>query len=165
MASSLGQGRVFWMACTAVAIFGALLGLRSERAVSSVLAGPGLGVLSVDARPGRLPDRDQLASKDSLLAAAEPAGRDPFSDPPPPRRPARKASPPKPKAIVVPKPPEPHLQALLYDLVDPAVQLRVKGRTSGWLPVGAEHGGWRILDITARSVVVSHSQGDTLTLF
>lgn len=160
----MGQGRIFWMACTVVALCGALLGLRSERAVSAVLAGPRLDVLSVDARPGRLGDRDQLASKDSLLAASVPAERDPFCDPPPPPRPARKASPPKPKPIVVPKPPAPHLQALLYDLVDPAVQLRVSGRTSAWLPVGAEHEGWRILDITARSVVVTHSQGDTLTL-
>jgi hypothetical protein len=165
VARGWGQGRLLWMICVALAIFGALLGLRSERAVSSVLAGPGFDILAAGTQSGGIPDLDRLAVKDSLLAAAEPSARDSFSDPPPPPRPARKATPSKPKTVVVPQPPQPHLQALLYDHVDPAVQLRVGGKTSEWLSVGADHGGWKILEITSGSVVVTHSQGDTLTLF
>lgn len=164
MARSRGQGQLLWVAGIALALCGALLGLRSERAVSSVLAGTGVEILMAGAQPGVIPDLERLATKDSLLAAVVPAARDPFSDPAPPPRPTRKTAPATPQPAVDLPPPQPRLQALLFDLVDPAIQLRVGGETSGWLPVGGEHGGWRILEITSGSAVVSHAHGDTLTL-
>jgi hypothetical protein len=57
----------------------------------------------------------------------------------------------------------PELGALLYDTINPQVQLRVSGVSSGWLSEGAVFNGWVVEAIQPDAVTVQ-KQGERLVL-
>jgi hypothetical protein len=142
--------KTFWIAYCVLCVGVAVLGLRSERTIASVLAGAwgdSAGHQSSQATPSAT--SLQLQVKDSLLVQARIGERDPFKPPVVKRAPTRKRRPAPPKPE-----PKPSLQTLLFDNVDPSVQLRLGGEPSGWLHVGDKFSGWTVVEITATSATI-----------
>ncbi len=142
----------FWTGCGAVLLFVLVLGLRCGQTVSAVLSARGQPTPEAKAAGGTgTADAFEIARRDSLVAAATPGERNPFRDPPPRERaPTRRPETPRP----VSEPP-PSLRALLYDTVNPSVQLAVGNSASGWLLEGDVFKGWTVAAITPTSVTVT----------
>lgn len=127
---------------------GTVMEVRSQ--VVTVTAAP------VDARLG---DLRSLEIRDSLLAEALPATRDPFKNAPPPL--SGRTTPATATATAYR--PVPILRALLFDTVNPSVQLSLGERTSEWLHKGDGFRGWTVTEITPTSVELS-CQGKRIVL-
>jgi hypothetical protein len=91
-----------------------------------------------------------LAYKDSILSTTEACDRNPFSAP----RARRRTPPPVRQQDPEPEEGPPSLAALLYDNVEPAVQLKYKSSVSTWLRKGDSFRGWVILEISPNSVTI-----------
>jgi hypothetical protein len=59
--------------------------------------------------------------------------------------------------------PLPELGALLYDTINPQVQLRISGVSSGWLSEGAVFHGW-VVEAIQRDAVTVQKQGERIVL-
>ncbi len=57
----------------------------------------------------------------------------------------------------------PELGALLYDTINPQVQLRISGQASGWMSEGAAFQGWVVETIRPDAVTVQR-QGERIVL-
>jgi hypothetical protein len=127
-----------------------LLGLRSYQVGTLVL--PSGTPQTTGAAVAQEADSPLLsvAHMDSILSTTESCDRNPFSAPRGRRRP------PPPPRQVDPEPEEgtPSLAALLYDNVEPAVQLKYKTSFSSWLRKGESFRGWVILEISPNSVTI-----------
>jgi len=153
--------RAFPMVVGAIILCILYFALRTERTVTEVLRiqSSGQGVSSNAAAgqtaPGQRatgPARTrqllrEISERDSLIAASVPRGRDPFARPVAAPRPA-------PAAAAAPTfvEAQPALRAIVFDEVDPNVQISIDGRTSPWLRPGDVFEGWRVIRITAGSV-------------
>lgn len=129
------------------------LGVRSGKTVDAVLTYQPDTVGSVAAPAiGDGIDLDAVARRDSILAATSVQDRDPFT--------ALAAAPkPKPKRVRrAPKIVNPTLNALLFDNVNPMVQISIAGERSGWLHKEEEFRGWRVTRIAKDSVEVRNKK-------
>jgi len=153
------QTRVFWFACFLLLLVAVFFGFRGHKALN---AGSFVAESAADNLRGEsdswMPDTVLLNEKVAYLQGAVAARRDPFSEPPKVKTKPKAASTgtkttktEKPKA---PKLRPPSLRALLYDTVHPSVKLSWDGKSSEWLHVGDKFQGWRIVDITSRTVIV-----------
>ena len=150
-----GNRRVFWIALAAVMVLSVLMAVRSAKTASLVLSDRET-VVAASASGGGQYDLEKLAHRDSLLAAAEAAKRDPFRAPV--RRVRRTV-----KAPVVKRIDPPTLKALIYDHVNPTARLRLGEDNSGWLKVGDTFKGWKVTEITSNSVRIAQG-GKNLVL-
>jgi hypothetical protein len=157
MTNGARQHRSFWIGVVLLLLVGVFLGIRAGRAVHAVLGDGETSVEPVAAAVGTAAAFDGV--KDSLLAVAVMHERDPFRDPPPLRAEGvvnRAAPPPVAKA-------PPDLRALLYDNVNPSVQLSQGTTTSGWLHRGDSFLGWTVLEITPTSTTIARG-GESVVL-
>ncbi len=140
-----------------VLVVGVILAILAGRSVQGVLSvrmtgdPPAGGAAGSAAAP--------VGDPDNSVASATVSGRDPFRPPPAPR-PEGQASVRQPVQKVT-EPPV--VRALLYDNVNPTVQIGIGGETSGWLHIGDLFEGWTVVDITATSVRVSRD-GESVVL-
>ncbi len=125
-------------AAAALALTVAVLGILSWHASSAVLRAGRVVPARAAALAGRQADlTSTLDERMSRLTSRAGLGRDPFR---PPAEPA-------PAARPSPAGPAPVLRALLYDEVDPSVQLAMGGSTSSWLHRGGSWRGWSVVEI------------------
>jgi hypothetical protein len=150
------QAHVPWMAIGLLALLGIFLAVRTEHAVGLVLArrhaqqAPPVSGSDLSARISA------MAAKDSLGAAAQPGARDPFRDPP-----ARTLAPvfgavagrPLTAAEL-----SPVARAVLFDRVDPRVQLSVGPEVSAWLRPGDAFQGWTVVRITRATITLAQGE-------
>ncbi|MFO7653328.1 MAG: hypothetical protein R6X25_05830 [Candidatus Krumholzibacteriia bacterium] len=96
---------------------------------------------------------DELRRRFEQLSEALPAARDPFRNPPVsvPTPRVRRA----PVAAAPAAPVFPAVQAIIYNLHDSRVQVRLGDAVSDWLYEGDTFGGWKVERITADSIRVS----------
>jgi hypothetical protein len=157
MGKTTSDTRSFWTGLIALLLVGLFLAVRTERGVSMVTAARADAPIAKDAEAASqralLADLDAKATRVRAAFASE---RDPFRDPPvvrdetaAPAAPARPAPPPRT--------PPPGLRAVVYDQVNPSVQLSSGARTSDWLHQGDVFQGWKIEKIESKSVTVSRS--------
>jgi hypothetical protein len=155
---SLGghKPNVFWIGFGILLLLTVLLGLRSERAISSIIA----SVEEVDAGPqdtsplNRSTQAEEMKRRRGFLATALPAERDPFrATPKAPPSPAPEPGETRPPVQKYPD--VPSLRGFLYDNVSPAAKIQVGGRESSWLKMGERFQGWTISDFSPNSVRVS----------
>jgi len=151
-------GRLFWLALGSFALVFLIQGLRTSHVVTVLLDQTDRE--TVRNQTGKRQSDALLAmvdQKDSLVAAAAPSERNPFGDPPRPRRPRverpRTQAPARPPQPVEETPPA--LRTLLFDRVNPSVQLRDASHSSGWLHVGDTFDGWLVEEILENSVRIS----------
>jgi len=151
-------GRLFWLALASFALVLLIQGFRTSHVVSVLLDRTDRETVRKQAGE-RKPDAllAMVDQKDSLVVAATGAERNPFGDPPRPRRPRverpQNQAPAPPPRPVEEKPPT--LRTLLFDRVNPSVQLRDASRSSGWLHVGDTFDGWLVEEILENSVRIS----------
>jgi hypothetical protein len=125
------------------------LGLRTYQVARAVLGGWGDAAGMQEVPRTRDVLGETIVTKDSLLASARPAERNPLGDPP--RRRTRTRTPPPPvevKSVI------PELGALLYDTVAPMIQLKTGSSVSGWLHQGEVFQGWTVTEIQPRSATI-----------
>jgi hypothetical protein len=143
-----GRGRLSWLAYGMLFVLSMLLVVRAAGLVGAVLtpaAAPHLPTTQSGSQdPGTV-----VAGSDST-DGLQTGPRNPFTDPPAPARPRRVRRAPAP----APRPEVPSLRALLYDTVNPSVQLRTSREDSAWLHVGETFDGWTVAEITAASVTI-----------
>ena len=158
MVQDLQDKRTFRIGLAVMLALVLVLALRSQRTVSAVLANPAMAAASADAAPaaGGGVDMVSLDRRDSLIAAAQPVARDPFSA----RRTAPTERPPRQIEAVATVP---TLSALLFDHVNPSTQINVAGQRSGWLHQGETFQGWTVSAITSDAVTITKG-GDTVVL-
>ena len=126
----------------------AVLATRSYQAARIVLGPARAGDTGVSHQEGNKVV-EALAWSDSLIAAADPGARNPFTSPPARRR----SSNPAP-ATPEETPADPTLGALLFDTLQPTIQLKLRGKTSEWLNQGDTFSGWTVKDIRPQTVVL-----------
>jgi hypothetical protein len=138
-----------------LALTAAFLGARSWSAAQTLLVpNPSPSKVTIS---GRLSQLDQADTRDRLLDAVDPAGRDPFKMPEPPR--PKEGPRPRPVVTLVP----PLLRLIHFDAVSPEVLLEVEGELSGRLTVGQTFKGWAVVSISPRVVEV-YKNGKTYQL-
>ncbi|MBU1699084.1 MAG: hypothetical protein KJ970_17095 [Candidatus Eisenbacteria bacterium] len=144
------KNRTIWYALAVLFGVCLFLGFRTQTVVTSVLwNGNSTGEQQIVVENGDLLDR--LSAKDSLLSVDVELTRDPFKVPSRPKsRPRTSDVKLKSKNEVV----KPVLRALLFDNVNPSVQLSVGSTQSSWLRVGDTFQGWFIQDITSSGITV-----------
>jgi hypothetical protein len=157
MTNGTNGRRGFWVGFALLLLVGVFLGIRVGGAVHAVLGGRVLvsGGPADTAGIAALPD----GAKDTLIADALMGDRDPFRDPPAVRIEGggvAKASP-----AIAKEPPA--LRALLYDNVNPSVQLSQDATISGWLHKGDSFLGWTVIEITSTSTTISRG-GESVVL-
>ncbi len=99
------------------------------------------------------------AAKDSLLSAVSLLGSRSI----PRRAGAKSDGGVAPRATPSEARTPPDLRALLYDNVNPSVQLSSGATTSGWLHKGDSFLGWTVVEITATSIRISRG-GESIVL-
>jgi hypothetical protein len=170
MTQSNREERVFWVGLAALLLVGIFLGVRAERGVRVVLSaqsGQSGGGTTVTADAEGQAMRvllTELDAKSARIEQAPAADRDPFREPAPKLLAQTAPVPATPRPT--PKPPprvKPSLGALLYDEVNPSVQLRVGTLTSDWLHRGENFKDWTVVEIRPGAVTVSQD-GDTVVL-
>jgi len=131
-----------------------LLGMRSLQTVNTVLS---------DSHPIDEPavvhkklvgdDLKGVTQRDSLIAIAtlDASVRDPFGPAAVEPKPRKRSRAPRPVAARVV---EPLLAALIFDDINPTVQITVGKKRSDWLRAGDLFQGWQVAEIDARSVRV-----------
>ena len=130
-----------------------LLGTRSMRTVNAVLADKVPYVEQKVQHPQLIKKELRgVTARDSLVETAllDASLRDPFAHSVRTRAPRRTAKVPRQAARLV----EPLLTALIFDNVNPTVQIRVGGERSDWLRTGDRFRGWQVAEIDASSVKV-----------
>ncbi len=151
------DGRSGWTSAGLVLVVGVILGILAGRSVHGVLSGR--LTWETQARGGAGSAPAPAGDPDTLLASATVSGRDPFRPPQAPR----------PEGLVSARQPvqrvtePPVVRALLYDNVNPTVQIGIGSATSGWLHIGDLFEGWTVVEITATSVRVSRD-GESIVL-
>lgn len=130
-----------------------LLGMRSAKTTRVVLT-PVAG--TIDSVQSLLPQGLNIMAighRDSMIALAAPARRDPFRE---------KTDPPKQRVHVSrtrreqkPKRQKLELGALLYDNINPTAQVSIDGKRSGWLRQGDVFQGWTVAVITTDTVTLT----------
>ncbi|MBM3285859.1 MAG: hypothetical protein FJY88_00690 [Candidatus Eisenbacteria bacterium] len=151
MTAATPSGRSFWVGIALLLSGVAFLAFRGGSAVTAVLdAGRGSHQKSLPVAAGVSKTPAGWAQRDSLLAAARLGDRDPFRPPTAPRGEVARDRARKPDDGDAPS-----IGALLFDNINPAVQIRVGGETSGWLREGEEFRGWVVDDIRPTSVKIS----------
>ena len=151
MANGTQRNRQLWLGFALLVLVGVLLGLKTQQAVSLVLGAKNrvsIGNSFQPAPEGAL--LAQVANRDSLLEDTGSLDRDPFRNP----------IVWKPSKVRTDKPEKdgeavPILRALLYDNVNPSIQLSTGAVTSGWLRKGDSFQGWVIVEIGPDSVRIS----------
>jgi hypothetical protein len=168
MKQSNREERGFWVGLAALLLAGIFLGVRTERGVSAVLAaqsGGGSTATGDADGPAMRTLLAELDAKSARIEQATAADRDPFREPAPKLEAQTAPSPAPPRPAPPPPPPRvpPSLGALLYDEVNPSVQLRVGTLTSDWLHRGENFKDWTVVEIRPGAVTVSQD-GDTVVL-
>jgi len=152
MAARDQRNHRFWLGFALLVVVGVFLGLKVHQAISLVLgakynASAGSGSRSTV-------EKDllaQAAGRDSLLKEDDSFPRDPFRSPSTSTVSRRQTPQPQQETEA----PPPVLRALLYDNVNPSVQLSVGSMTSDWLLEGDTFEGWVIEGIGPDSVRLS----------
>ncbi|MBC8423610.1 hypothetical protein H8E07_05765 [bacterium] len=130
-----------------------LLGLRSSQTVKSVLADKIPYETTEIQQPQLVKEAVKgVSARDSLVACALLDGklRDPFAQET--RKPSTRRTvkaPPRVARLI-----EPSLAALIFDNVNPTVQITIEGERSDWLRTGDQFRGWQVAEIAAKSVKV-----------
>jgi hypothetical protein len=147
----LRNGRnALWASYGLLVLFTALLAVRSERTIATVLAGGDPRTPPPTAVAGPAGSSATIVvERNRVIAAATLGERDPFRPPPAPARPGG-ASPRSTDSD-----PPPVLRTLLYDRVSPSVQLSIGRATSGWLRAGDAFRGWVVVEISPTSVRIT----------
>jgi hypothetical protein len=151
MAVRVQSDRGFWLGLALLIAVGIFLGLKVQQAVS--LAHGAMSGASIERQAQPNPDRKlliQVADRDSFLRDTSALQRDPFRS----SRPLavnRDPAPPRQQEVST----VPVLRALLFDNVNPSVQLSIGALTSDWLREGDSFEGWVVLEIGPDSVRVS----------
>lgn len=159
MTRKIDPARSSWATIALVAAVGVILGLVATSSVRSVSAGFG----KVAAQPGSPTDSaspSALAARDSLLAGARAGARDPFRAPTAPQSQTDGTSVRKQETALAGTP---VMRALLYDNVNPLVQIGIGSVTSGWLHKGDRFQGWTVVEINSTSVRLARS-GESVVL-
>jgi hypothetical protein len=156
MATDITSDKTLRMSLAFMALLVLVLGLRSQKTVTSVLTlDHASHTASVQTPTGDL-DLVRIDERDRRIAEAKPTGRDPFLQ--------RET---KPRTVKVPvelrEVLAPSLGALLYDNVNPSAQISIEGERSEWLRQGDEFKGWTIKSITPESVTITKGR-DTIVL-
>jgi hypothetical protein len=151
--------RGFWFGLALLALVGLFLGIRAGGAVRTVMGGRGWAATHPVGSTSTGVRGQGSAAKDSLLSAVGSPERDPFRDAPAPRAEGGFIQKAAPSEARVP----PDLRALLYDNVNPSVQLSSGATTSGWLHKGDSFLGWTVVEITATSIRISRG-GESIVL-
>ena len=154
-----GGGRSGWATLGLLLAVGLVLGFLADRAVRTVLAGHRGATESV-AEPAGSAALRTPATEDSLLALATPGLRDPFRAPPAPRSDRTVAAPSQAPSQLTGTP---VVRALLYDNVNPTVQIGIGSVTSGWLHAGDLFQGWTVVEISSTSVRITRN-GESVVL-
>jgi hypothetical protein len=151
------RNRSEWTSVGLVLVVGIILGVLAERSAQPILSAHWNAAGPIQDAAGSPPHA--MGGPDSLYASASALGRDPFRAPAAPR-PERQAAlrDPAPKVTGPPV-----VRALLYDNVNPTVQIGVGGMTSGWLHTGDNFEGWTVVEINPTSVRVSRD-GESVVL-
>jgi len=151
MALRVQRDRGFRVGFALLVTIGIFLGFKTQQAISLALGA--MNRVSVDSGSRPLADRmvlAQIADRDRLLAATGSLERDPFRSPrdshvdrnPTPQRRESTGG-------------VPVLRALLFDNVNPSVQLSIGAHTSDWLREGDSYEGWVVMEIGVDSVRIS----------
>ena len=162
MMSNMQIDRRAWIGFGVLLLLVVALGVRGQRAASTVLTGVGerqsTSVRSVDDPH----DINAVAIRDSILLEAQASDRNPFRQITVARavaqEPTRTTTAPAPR-----KPKKPKLLTLLYDDVAPTVKISVGSKRSDWLHVGDKFLEWKVDDISVASVSVTR-RGKTVVL-
>jgi hypothetical protein len=158
MTKPTSDARNFWIGLIALLLVGLFLAVRTERGVSMVTATRPDAPIAKDAEAASqralLADLDAKAARVRTAIAGE---RDPFRDPPVFRSEAASADAAPARPAPPPRVPPPGLRAVVYDQVNPSVQLSSGARTSDWLHQGDIFQGWKIEKIESKSVTVSRN--------
>lgn len=130
-----------------------LLGMRSMQTVKAVLADK-VPLVEQEVQHPQLVKEELkgVTSRDSLVAAAvlDSSLRDPFFGAVSKHDPRSPVKAPRQAARLV----EPLLTALIFDNVNPTVQISVGSERSDWLRAGDQFRGWQVAEIDANSVKV-----------
>jgi hypothetical protein len=151
--------RSSWATLALVAGVGVILGLVATRSVKSVTAGFG-PVGPPTGNPADCASPSVLAARDSLLADAVVGARDPFRAPAVPQASEGGTSTRKEGTVLAGTP---VMRALLYDNVNPLVQIGIGSVTSGWLHTGDQFQGWTVVEINSSSVRIARN-GESVVL-
>ena len=161
MRAAAQEHRLMRFGYGALAFLFLLLVYRCERAVTAVIRTqlPSPATTDTEASADGFAYA-ALAARDSLVATATTAGRDPFQPPRPrvaaaPRSPAANREAPLPEA--------PRLQAVLFDSTSPLVKLVMGDKVSDWLHTGYIFQGWTVVSIGETTVEV-HDKHRTVIL-
>ncbi len=129
-----------------------VLGLRVRGTMATVMrTGFIAGEQPVPAPAERIDDAALMRQRRELDTAVA-TGRDPFihRDVRPVPRPDLADAPAEVRRAIGPA-----LSALVHDHRDPTVQITVDGRRSGWLRPGDTFHGWKVTEITPRTVTIT----------
>jgi hypothetical protein len=152
----VSQPHIPWIAVGLLAVVGVFLGARTEHAVGLVMARGHASVAQPVSGSDLSARIGAMAAKDSLEAAAQPGERDPFRDPPARTpRPASGAVAGRPPAEVAATP---AARAVLFDRVDPRVQLSLGSEVSAWLRPGDTFQGWTVVRITTATITLAQGE-------
>ena len=147
--------RRMWAGIAFLTIITAMLALRSQQTASDVLSYSSESNVPVVATGGDPHGLIGLAQRDSLIASAQAAKKNPFNNPNFIQDFARQVPKQKTKAPARRKSPEPRLLTLLHDDVNPCVQIDIGGDRSGWLHHGDSFQGWCVNEISREGVTVA----------
>jgi hypothetical protein len=158
MAKTDREARNFWIGLIALLLVGILLGVQSERRARVLMAtrpdAPVVTDSDATSQRALIADLDVKAARVKQSFAGS---RDPFGDPPAPQSDEAAATPATSRTSPPPAhTPPPALRAVVYDEVNPSVQLSDGSRTSDWLHQGDVFQGWKVNKIEAHSVTVTH---------
>jgi hypothetical protein len=155
----------FQMAVILLAVAGLVLGLRAFGAMQGV-ARARARVATTETVPADVAaDHGDASRADSLLALS-PGGTDPFLERRVPLEPVPAGMRPRPTAVDAQSTTvhasgdtRPQLRAVIFDMNDPAIQIRVDGKDSGWLHVGDAFRDYRIVEIKPGSARIVGDEG------
>ncbi len=157
MSAQTPQPRVSWIAIGLLVLIGIFLAARTEHAVGLVMARRHAGSVAPLAPSSDLSARiSAQAAKDSLLSAALAGERDPFRDAPAHRMattPGTAAGSSAAQGELAPV-----ARAVLFDRVDPRVQLSVGPQVSAWLRPGDRFKGWAVVRITPATITLAQGE-------
>lgn len=144
--------KAFGLGLAALVIVGLFLGFTAAGAVRAVLQIKGQVAAPASGQPavsGRSPSI--RADKDAMIAAATAGERDPFREPTSLRSEGQSSGQTaRQEAREVP-----FCSGLLYDNVSPLVELATSSGSSGWLRMGGQFLGWKIVEIKPKTVTIA----------
>jgi hypothetical protein len=149
----MAGGKTIWSVVVIAALGTGIIGVRTERSVTMVLSLDQLARVLTD--PGSITMNGQSPdSTEEGDANLEESSRDPFEFFKIERKKTPRRNRPAPKRPE----PVPTLTALLFDTVEPGVQLTLGDTRSQWLHHGDEFQGWRVAEIHETSATVTKGE-------